>query len=65
MKAKFQKRTGGYTPELASNILDSSKPIHSLSLELEPQFKFEITNGQMKSLPIKLGLLKKVSHLLL
>ncbi|MDT2888099.1 MULTISPECIES: hypothetical protein [Lactococcus] len=41
MKAKFQKRTGGYTPELANNILDSSKPIHSLSLELEPQFKFE------------------------
>lgn len=41
MKAKFQKRTGGYTPELANIILDSSKPIHSLSLELEPQFKFE------------------------
>lgn len=40
MKAKFQKRTGGYTPELANNILDSSKPIHSLSVELEPQFKF-------------------------
>ncbi|MDN5470842.1 MAG: hypothetical protein L0G02_10580 [Lactococcus lactis] len=40
MKAKFQKRTGGYTPELASNILDGSKPIHSLSIDLEPQIKF-------------------------
>lgn len=41
MKAKFQKRQGGYSSELAHNILDSSKPIHSLSVELEPQFKFE------------------------
>ncbi len=41
MKAKFQKRQGGYSTELATNILDSSKPIHSLSIELEPQFKFE------------------------
>ncbi|EAF0603850.1 hypothetical protein CDS02_04570 [Listeria monocytogenes] len=41
MKAKFQKRQGGYSIELANNILDGSKPIQSLSLELEPQFKFE------------------------
>ena len=41
MKVKFQKRQGGYLTDLANNILDASKPIHSLSIELEPQFKFE------------------------
>ncbi|ARE22320.1 hypothetical protein FIB49_04565 [Lactococcus cremoris] len=41
MKAKYQKRTGGYTPELANNVVDKSKPVHSLSVELEPQFKYE------------------------
>lgn len=34
MKAKFQKRTGGYTPELANNILDASKPIHFLRTKI-------------------------------
>ncbi len=35
------RRGGGYTASLAEQILDSSKPIHSLSLELEPQLRFE------------------------
>lgn len=41
MKAKFQKRQGGYSTELANNILDASKPIQLLSIELQPQFKYE------------------------
>ncbi|KAA8711986.1 hypothetical protein F4V47_07065 [Lactococcus garvieae subsp. garvieae] len=40
MKAKFQKRQSGYSSEFAQSILDYSKPIHSLSVELEPQMKF-------------------------
>ena len=35
------KRSGGYSASLATQIVDSSKPIHSLSLELEAQMKFE------------------------
>lgn len=35
------RRGGGYSAELALKILDSSKSIHSLSLNLEPQMKFE------------------------
>lgn len=41
MKAQYNKRKGGYSAELASNILDSSKSVHSLSEALEPQMKFE------------------------
>lgn len=41
MKSNNTKRTGGYTSDLASDILDTSKPVHSLSIELEPQFVFE------------------------
>lgn len=39
MKAKNIKR-GGYTPELASQIVDSSKLVNSLSVDLDPQVKF-------------------------
>lgn len=35
------RRGGGYSAELALKILDSSKSIHSLCLNLEPQMKFE------------------------
>ena len=35
------KRSGGYSASLAAQLFDSSKPIHSLSLDLEPQMKFE------------------------
>ena len=35
------KRGGGYSASLSAQIVDSSKPIHSLSLELEAQMKFE------------------------
>ncbi|EQC82556.1 hypothetical protein LLT1_15125, partial [Lactococcus cremoris subsp. cremoris TIFN1] len=41
MKAQYNRRKGGYSAELASNILDRSKAIHSLSETLEPQMKFE------------------------
>lgn len=41
MKAQYNKRKGGYSAELANNILDRSKAIHSLSETLEPQMKFE------------------------
>ena len=35
------KRGGGYSASLSAQIVDSSKPIHSLSIELEAQMKFE------------------------
>ena len=35
------RRGGGYSATLAAQLFDSSKPIHSLSLDLEPQMKFE------------------------
>ena len=35
------RRGGGYSATLAAQLFDSSKPIHSLSLELEAQMKFE------------------------
>ena len=39
---KFKNtRGGGYSATLAAQLFDISKPIHSLSLELEPQMKFE------------------------
>lgn len=41
MKSKFQKRQGSYNATLAINVLDSNLSIHSLSIELEPQLKFE------------------------
>lgn len=41
MKFNNIHRSSGYTADLANNILDSSKPIHCLSVELEPQQKFE------------------------
>lgn len=44
MKAQYNKRKGGYSAELANNILDRSKATHSLSETLEPQMKFE--NGK-------------------
>jgi hypothetical protein len=34
-------RQSGYSSQLATNVLDNAKPIHSLSLELEIQRKFE------------------------
>lgn len=40
MKTNSLKRQSGYTSNLASQIVDTSKSIHSLSLELTPQFKF-------------------------
>ncbi|MDG4975106.1 hypothetical protein OGZ44_12715 [Lactococcus lactis] len=40
MKTNSLKRQSGYTSNLASQIVDASKSIHSLSLELTPQFKF-------------------------
>ena len=41
MKAKNVKRTGGYSADLANQIVDETKAIQVLSTELEPQFKFE------------------------
>ncbi|MCI1070551.1 hypothetical protein [Lactococcus lactis] len=40
MKSKNIKRQSGYSSEFAQNILDYSKPIYSLSIELEAQMKF-------------------------
>ena len=41
MKFNNTRRSSGYSADLASQILDISKPIHCLSVELEPQQKFE------------------------
>lgn len=41
MKFSNSHRSSGYSANLASQILDASKPIHCLSVELEPQQKFE------------------------
>ena len=41
MKSNNIKRQGGYSTDLANQIADGSKPFHSLSVELEPQVKFE------------------------
>ena len=41
MKFNNSRRSSGYSATLANNILDASKPIHCLSIELEPQQKFE------------------------
>lgn len=41
MKFNNSRRSSGYSSDLANKILDTSKPIHSLSNELEPQQKFE------------------------
>ncbi|MCH4178016.1 MAG: hypothetical protein LKF43_11075 [Streptococcaceae bacterium] len=41
MEARNIKRQGGYSTDLANNILDATQPIYLLSTELEPQVKFE------------------------
>ncbi len=41
MKFNNSRRSSGYSSDLANKILDTSKPVHSLSNELEPQQKFE------------------------
>ena len=41
MKSNNIKRQGGYSADLANQLVNGSKPVHSLSIELETQFKFE------------------------
>ncbi|MDC0825844.1 hypothetical protein [Lactococcus petauri] len=41
MKSNNIKRQGGYSADLANQIVNGSKPVQSLSVELETQFKFE------------------------
>lgn len=41
MKFNNTHRPSGYSTDLANQILDSSKPVHSLSNEAEPVQKFE------------------------
>lgn len=39
-----KNNNGGYLPQIANNYIDKEKEIQSLSIELEPQIKFE--NGK-------------------
>lgn len=39
MKTRHKK--GGYSAQIANDYIDHKQPIHSLSVELEKQFRFE------------------------
>ncbi|EME8079746.1 hypothetical protein ACFC9J_15570 [Enterococcus casseliflavus] len=38
---KTRHRKGGYSAQIASDYIEKKQPIHSLSIELEKQFRFE------------------------
>ncbi|HEP1290484.1 TPA: hypothetical protein ACGOLK_000553 [Streptococcus pyogenes] len=41
MAFKLKSTKGGYTTQLANKIINPNQPIYSLSIELEPQQRFE------------------------
>lgn len=62
---KTRNRKGGYLANTANEYIDSKQAIHCLSVELEPQIRFEEgqpTGGRLSL--IRLGSLKKGFRLL-
>lgn len=61
---KTRNRKGGYLANTANEYIDSKQAIHCLSVELEPQIRFEEGQPTGRLSLIRLGSLKKGFRLL-